>query len=148
MGTCEICGRSPAKRMTFKAHQGFLVFRRETELSGVFCRDHTLEAYAAARGGHPQGYVVQPLFNCSRYGPVALGLSKTDGPPRRGEGRSVGCSFRRLPALPRQECRLCWESQLRTVLSGIHDRFLREVWNRSHSARVPFGEGQTGLSEL
>jgi tetratricopeptide (TPR) repeat protein/transposase-like protein len=50
MDRCEICGRRPAKRMSFKAHQGFLVFRRETEISGMFCRDHALAAYAAARG--------------------------------------------------------------------------------------------------
>lgn len=47
---CEHCGRHPAKRMTFKAHQGFVLFRRETEISGVFCRDHAMMAYAAARG--------------------------------------------------------------------------------------------------
>lgn len=49
MDRCEICGRQPAKRMTFKAHQGFILFRRELEIAGVFCRDHAIDAYLASR---------------------------------------------------------------------------------------------------
>lgn len=47
---CEICGRWPAKEMSFQAHQGFLIFRRQYSLSGTFCRDCALTAYAQARG--------------------------------------------------------------------------------------------------
>jgi DnaJ-domain-containing protein 1 len=47
---CQVCGRHPAKFVRFKAHQGFVVFRRELEYSGVFCRDHALEAYSVAQG--------------------------------------------------------------------------------------------------
>lgn len=47
---CQACQRSPAKFMTFKAHQGFVIFRKTYTISGVFCRDCALEAYAQARG--------------------------------------------------------------------------------------------------
>lgn len=60
MDRCEICGRRPAKQMTFKAHQGFIIFRRELEISGVFCRDHALEAYAAAQGKNLTGMWFSP----------------------------------------------------------------------------------------
>jgi hypothetical protein len=36
--------------MTFRAHQGFLIVRRDIEYSGVFCRDCALAVYAKARG--------------------------------------------------------------------------------------------------
>ncbi len=48
--SCEICGRHPAKKMSFKGHQGFVVARREITIEGVFCRDHALGAFAEARG--------------------------------------------------------------------------------------------------
>lgn len=60
MEGCQICGRHPAKRMTFTAHQGFVVFRRVAEISGVFCRDHALEAYFAARGATLKGMWFSP----------------------------------------------------------------------------------------
>ena len=47
---CQICGRQPAKPVTFRAHQGFVFFRCVTDISGTFCRDHALEAYFHARG--------------------------------------------------------------------------------------------------
>jgi tellurite resistance protein len=46
--------------MTFRAHQGFVLFRRVTEISGVFCRDHALEAYFAARGATLKGMWFSP----------------------------------------------------------------------------------------
>lgn len=49
---CQVCGRRPAKLVTFKAHCGFVVFRQELEISGCFCRDHALEAHAAAQGAN------------------------------------------------------------------------------------------------
>jgi len=55
MERCQVCGRHPAKFVTFKAHQGFVVFRREYVISGVFCRDHAIEAYLAARGATLKG---------------------------------------------------------------------------------------------
>ena len=55
MDACQICGRAPAKHVSFKAHQGFLVFRREITYEGTFCRDHSMEAYAAARGASLKG---------------------------------------------------------------------------------------------
>ena len=57
---CQICGRQPAKEITFKAHKGFLIFRQESEISGIFCRDHALEAYAAARGESLKGMWFSP----------------------------------------------------------------------------------------
>lgn len=50
MDRCEICGRHPAKHMTFRAHQGFVLLRREIKYSGVFCRDCAIAVYAKARG--------------------------------------------------------------------------------------------------
>lgn len=50
MDRCQYCGRHPAKYMTFRAHQGFVVFRREIQYSGMFCRDCALAVYAKARG--------------------------------------------------------------------------------------------------
>lgn len=50
MDCCQVCGRQPAKEMSFGAHQGSVIFRKVTEISGVFCRDHAIEAYLAARG--------------------------------------------------------------------------------------------------
>jgi hypothetical protein len=41
--------------MSFKAHQGFVVVRREIEFSGMFCRDHAMQAYMAARGATLKG---------------------------------------------------------------------------------------------
>lgn len=58
--TCEVCGRHPAKQMSFKAHQGFVVFRREVSYSGMFCRDHAIEAYAKARGATLKGMWFSP----------------------------------------------------------------------------------------
>lgn len=55
MDRCQICGRHPAKWMSFKAHQGFVVVRREIEFCGTFCRDHAMEAYMAARGATLKG---------------------------------------------------------------------------------------------
>ncbi len=60
MERCQVCGRHPAKSMTFRAHQGFVLFRRVTEISGVFCRDHALEAYFAARGATLKGMWFTP----------------------------------------------------------------------------------------
>lgn len=70
MDRCEICGRHPAKRMTFKAHQGFIIFRREFEISGVFCRDHAFEAYAAAQGKNLAGMWFSP--ESLLFGPLRL----------------------------------------------------------------------------
>lgn len=47
---CEICGRGPAKYMSFAGHQGFVIVRRVKTYSGVFCRDHAIEVAAVARG--------------------------------------------------------------------------------------------------
>jgi hypothetical protein len=49
MEKCQICGRRPAKRMHFKGHRGFILARQVVDIGGVFCRDHALEAYAAAQ---------------------------------------------------------------------------------------------------
>ncbi|MFZ1007219.1 MAG: hypothetical protein WAN65_10305, partial [Candidatus Sulfotelmatobacter sp.] len=57
---CQVCKRSPAKLMTFKAHQGLLIFRREYKVSGFFCRDCALEAYAVARGMTLRGMWFSP----------------------------------------------------------------------------------------
>lgn len=35
--------------MHFRGHRGFILARQVVEISGVFCRDHALEAYAAAQ---------------------------------------------------------------------------------------------------
>lgn len=40
---CDICGRHPSKEMNFKAHQGFLIMRRELRYEGRFCRDCAIE---------------------------------------------------------------------------------------------------------
>lgn len=55
MDRCQICGRHPAKWMSFKAHQGFVILRREIKFSGMFCRDHAMQAYMAARGATLKG---------------------------------------------------------------------------------------------
>ncbi len=47
---CQLCGRKPAKRFSFTAHQGFVLIRREIDFSGTYCRDCAIEAYAHARG--------------------------------------------------------------------------------------------------
>lgn len=47
---CEVCGRFPAKQMTFRGHTGYVLARRVTTISGVFCRDCAIEAYAHTRG--------------------------------------------------------------------------------------------------
>lgn len=60
MDRCEICGRSPAKRVSFSGHQGFLFFRRVQTLSGVLCRDHAIEAYIHARGATLKGMWFSP----------------------------------------------------------------------------------------
>lgn len=60
MNHCQVCGRYPAKQMTFKVHQGFIIFRRVAEISGVFCRDHAIEAYLAARGATLKGMWFSP----------------------------------------------------------------------------------------
>lgn len=60
MSNCQICGREPAKHVKFRAHQGVLIFRREIDISGTFCRDHALEAYYAARGVTLKGMWFSP----------------------------------------------------------------------------------------
>ncbi len=60
MEKCRICGRHPAKNVSFQAHQGFVFFRRVANISGVFCRDHALEAYFAARGATLKGMWFNP----------------------------------------------------------------------------------------
>jgi hypothetical protein len=55
MERCEICGRRPAKKMSFSAHKGFLVFAQSSRISGVFCRDHAIGAYAAAKKASMKG---------------------------------------------------------------------------------------------
>jgi len=46
---CQICNRRPAKFVRFKAHQGLIIVRWETEIAGVFCKFHAVEAYKRAR---------------------------------------------------------------------------------------------------
>jgi tetratricopeptide (TPR) repeat protein len=60
MTTCQRCGRHPAKRVTFTAHQGFVIFRRQITIEGIFCRDCALEAYFAARGQTLKGMWFSP----------------------------------------------------------------------------------------
>src|ERR1700676_1576501 len=55
MERCQFCGRHPAKWMTFRAHQGFVIAWRSITYQGVFCRDCALTAYAAARGKSLKG---------------------------------------------------------------------------------------------
>ncbi len=52
---CEICGRFPAKMMTFRTHRGYVVVRTVSAISGVFCRDHATEAYLIAQSGSLKG---------------------------------------------------------------------------------------------
>ncbi len=60
MDRCQVCGRYPAKKMAFRAHQGFVIFRRVAEISGIFCRDHAIEAYLAARAATLKGMWFNP----------------------------------------------------------------------------------------
>jgi hypothetical protein len=57
---CEFCGRSPAKEMSFTAHQGFLIFERQIQVAGAFCRDCALEAYAQSQGHTLMGMWFSP----------------------------------------------------------------------------------------
>ena len=60
MADCQFCGRHPAKWMTFRAHEGFVLFRRDITFSGTFCRDCALTAYASARGKTLKGMWFSP----------------------------------------------------------------------------------------
>src|SRR6476646_3655010 len=46
--------------MTFTAHQGLLILRWQSEISGCFCRDCALAAYAQARGMTLRGMWFSP----------------------------------------------------------------------------------------
>lgn len=57
---CQLCGRKPAKYCSFTGHQGFVIFRRQSTVSGTFCRDCAIEAYMHARGVSLKGMWFSP----------------------------------------------------------------------------------------
>lgn len=120
MDRCERCGRHPAKWMSFNAHQGFLIFRRQYTLAGVFCRDCALECYAAARGITLRGMWFSPdALVLGTLGSLWDSAKLLDLPPEVKDGVWV---WHRVACPKCQQATVCGAGE--TKCGSCHARFV------------------------